>query len=92
MNASKGAVQVFGYLVSLVTVFAVLNWVAILVSHISFRRALKVQRIPLTDLPYVAPFQPYGTYYALFVSLAVVIFSGTSLLRSFATVWLYEHY
>ncbi|KAJ3950765.1 hypothetical protein N0V92_012848 [Colletotrichum tropicale] len=47
MNASKSASTVFGYLVSLVTVFAVLNWVAILVTHIRFRRALEAQGIAL---------------------------------------------
>ena len=76
MNARKSSSQVFGYLVSLVTVFAVLNWVAILVSHIRFRQALKAQGIPLSDLPYVAVLQPYGSYFALFISMLIVVFSG----------------
>ncbi|EEU35075.1 uncharacterized protein NECHADRAFT_44875 [Fusarium vanettenii 77-13-4] len=76
MNASKSSSQVFGYLVSLVTVFAALNWVAILVSHIRFRRALKAQGIALSELPYVGSFQPYGSYFALFTSSLVIIFNG----------------
>ncbi|KAL6353954.1 hypothetical protein LRP88_12949 [Fusarium phalaenopsidis] len=76
MNASKSSSQVFGYLVSLVTVFAALNWVAILVSHIRFRRALKAQGVALSDLPYVGYFQPYGSYFALFTSSLVIIFNG----------------
>ncbi|KAF7547907.1 hypothetical protein G7Z17_g7400 [Cylindrodendrum hubeiense] len=76
MNAAKSSSTVFGYLVSLVTVFAVLNWVALLVSHISFRRALKAQNISLNDLPYVGMFQPWGSYYALFMSLLVIVFNG----------------
>ena len=76
MNASKSASTVFQYFVSLVTIFAVLNWIAILVSHISFRKALKVQGIELAQLPYVGPLQPYGSYFALFVSILVVIFNG----------------
>ncbi|CAG9946976.1 unnamed protein product [Clonostachys rosea f. rosea IK726] len=76
MNASKSSSQVFGYLVSLVTVFAVLNWVAILVTHIAFRRALKAQGIMITDLPYVGVFQPYGSYFALAISCLVIIFNG----------------
>jgi amino acid transporter len=76
MNASKSSSTVFGYLVSLVTVFAVLNWVAILVSHIRFRKALKAQGIVTTDLPYVGILQPYGSYFALFISLLVIVFNG----------------
>jgi amino acid permease len=76
MNASKSSSTVFGYLVSLVTVFAVLNWVAILVSHIRFRQALKAQGIVTTDLPYVGVFQPYGSYFALIIFLLVIVFNG----------------
>jgi yeast amino acid transporter len=76
MNASKSASAVFQYFVSLVTIFAVLNWIAILVSHISFRKALKAQGIELAQLPYVGPLQPYGSYFALFISILVVIFNG----------------
>lgn len=76
MNASKSSSQVFSYLVSLVTVFAVLNWVSILVSYISFRRALAAQGIALEDLPYVGLLQPWGSYYALFISSVVILFNG----------------
>lgn len=49
---------------------------AILVSHISFRRALKAQGIAAKDLPYTAFGQPWGSYYALTISLLVIVFSG----------------
>lgn len=76
MNASKSSSTVFGYLVSLVTVFAVLNWVAILITHIRFRQALKAQRIAASDLPYVGALQPYGSYFALLILLLVIVFNG----------------
>ncbi|KAF5981963.1 dicarboxylic amino acid permease [Fusarium bulbicola] len=76
MNASKSSSTVFGYFVSLVTVFAVLNWVAILISHIRFRQALKAQGIVAADLPYVGFLQPYGSYFSLFISLLVIVFNG----------------
>jgi amino acid transporter len=76
MNASKSSSTVFGYFVSLVTVFAVLNWVAILISHIRFRQALKSQGIVAADLPYVGFLQPYGSYFSLFISLLVIVFNG----------------
>ncbi|KAL5588162.1 hypothetical protein FOVSG1_013298 [Fusarium oxysporum f. sp. vasinfectum] len=76
LNISKSAGTIFQYFVSLVTIFAVLNWMAILVSHISFRRALKAQGISLEDLPYAAFGQPWGSYYALFMSCMILLFSG----------------
>ncbi|EXA33305.1 hypothetical protein FOVG_15382 [Fusarium oxysporum f. sp. pisi HDV247] len=76
MNASKSSSTVFGYFVSLVTVFAVLNWVAILISHIRFRQALKSQGIVAADMPYVGFLQPYGSYFSLFISLLVIVFNG----------------
>ncbi|UKZ69363.1 uncharacterized protein TrAtP1_010371 [Trichoderma atroviride] len=76
LNVTKSAATVFQYLVSPVTIFAVLNWMAILISHISFRRALKAQGIVAKDLPYTAFGQPWGSYYALTISLLVNVFSG----------------
>ncbi|EYB23453.1 hypothetical protein FG05_11458 [Fusarium graminearum] len=76
LNASKSSSAVFGYFVSLVTVFAVLNWVAVLITHIRFRHALKAQGIAVTELPYVGFLQPFGSYFSLTVSLLVIIFNG----------------
>ncbi|KAJ4187018.1 hypothetical protein NW759_016910 [Fusarium solani] len=76
LNVSKSAGTVFQYFVSLVTIFAVLNWMAILVSHISLRRGLKAQGISIKDLPYAGFGQPWGSYYALFMSCLILLFSG----------------
>ncbi|KAK7713541.1 hypothetical protein SLS63_012063 [Diaporthe eres] len=43
MNAAKNSSQVFGYLVSLFTVFGTLNWVSVLLSYINFTRGMKAQ-------------------------------------------------
>jgi yeast amino acid transporter len=76
MNATKSAATVFEYFVSLVTVFAVLNWLAILLSYLAFRRALKAQGVSLNRLPYIGFLQPYGAYYSLFMTCVVILFNG----------------
>ncbi len=86
MNATTSSGKGFQYLVSLVTIFAVLNWTCILSSHIAFRRALKAQNVALSELPYVANFQPYGSYFSLFMSILVVAFSGKMHLVQFPRV------
>lgn len=76
MNAAKNSSQVFGYLVSLVTVFGTLNWVSVLLSHINFTRGMKAQGIPRSLMPYRGPLQPYGSYFALAITVLVIFFNG----------------
>lgn len=76
MNIAKSSSTVFGYFVSLVTVFGTLNWVSLLVSYIAMRRGIAKQGIPLSDLPYRGPLQPYGAYFALFMTFLIIVFNG----------------
>ncbi|KAF6784610.1 dicarboxylic amino acid permease [Colletotrichum sojae] len=52
MNAAKSSSQVFGYLVSLVTLFGRLNWASVLLSCIQVTRGMKAQGIPRSMMPY----------------------------------------
>lgn len=76
MNVSKSASSVFGYLVSLVTVFGALNWISVLTSYLGFRRGMKAQGIDRDQLPYRGPLQPYGAWYALGLTILIIIFNG----------------
>ncbi|KAL2022648.1 hypothetical protein VTK56DRAFT_4992 [Thermocarpiscus australiensis] len=76
MNATKSAATVFGYFVSLVTVFGALNWVAVLVSYIAMTRAMKVQGVKREVMPYRNVLLPWGAYVALFITVIVIIFNG----------------
>lgn len=76
MNAAESSSQVFAYLVSLVTVFGTLNWISVLLSYIRFTRGMKSQGLPRSLMPYRGPLQPYGSYFALVVTMLVVFFNG----------------
>jgi amino acid transporter len=76
MNATKSSSTVFGYFVSLVTVFGALNWVAVLVSYIAMIRAMKVQGVDRSVMPYRNILLPWGAYLALVITAIVIIFSG----------------
>ncbi|RAL15155.1 dicarboxylic amino acid permease agtA [Aspergillus homomorphus CBS 101889] len=65
MNVSSDSKVVFGYFVDLVTIFGLLTWVSLLITHIYFVRARRAQNVPLTDLAYRAPFGVWGSYAAL---------------------------
>lgn len=78
MNAKKSAATVFGYITSTVSVFGILNWVYILLAYINYNRAIKQQKIPLSEIPFRMPFQPYAAYIALFFIAIITVFNGYS--------------
>ncbi|RAL02324.1 dicarboxylic amino acid permease agtA [Aspergillus ibericus CBS 121593] len=65
MNVSSDSKTVFHYFVDLVTIFGLLTWISLLVTHIYFVRARQAQNVPLADLTYRAPLGTAGSYAAL---------------------------
>ncbi len=47
-------------------------------THIRFMKALKAQGMSRDDLPYKAPFQPWGSWFAIVATGIITIFKGTS--------------
>ncbi|KAF7338336.1 AA-permease domain-containing protein [Mycena venus] len=62
--------------VNLVSTFGAITWMCIAYSHISFMRALKAQGKSRDSLPYKAPFQPFGSWFALISTSIIVFFKG----------------
>lgn len=73
MNVSNDSKTVFGYFVNLVTIFGLLTWISILVTHIYFDRARKAQGVTNDQMPYRAPFGVMGTYFALFWCILIAL-------------------
>jgi amino acid transporter len=73
MNVSDDSKVVFGYFVNLVTMFGLLAWISILVTHIYFVRARRAQGITDAAMPYTAPFGIWGSYIALFFCVLIAI-------------------
>ncbi|KAF2714424.1 dicarboxylic amino acid permease [Pleomassaria siparia CBS 279.74] len=71
MNVGSDSKVVFGYFVNLVSMFGLLTWVSILVTHIYFVKARRVQGITDDQMPYVAPFGLIGSYIALFFCILI---------------------
>ncbi|EIN07423.1 dicarboxylic amino acid permease [Punctularia strigosozonata HHB-11173 SS5] len=76
LNVTKSSAQVFTYFVNLVSTFGAITWMCIVYTHISFMRALKAQGIDRNTLPYKAPFQPYGSWFALISTAIITLFKG----------------
>lgn len=76
MTLSQSASVVFGWLLSLVAVATLVNWIIITVTFLRFFYAMKKQNIDRHDrLPWASPFQPYLSWYALVLEL-VILFTG----------------
>ncbi|PSR84154.1 amino acid permease/ SLC12A domain-containing protein [Coniella lustricola] len=82
-NSSAGTA--FGYFADLTSICGIISWTCILVISIRWHYGLKARGIDRkSTLPYVAPLQPYLSYYGLFVCFIVLVFGGfTAFLGSF---------
>ncbi|OTB06753.1 hypothetical protein M426DRAFT_318468 [Hypoxylon sp. CI-4A] len=65
LNVSDDSKAVFNYFVNLTTIFGILTWISILVTHIYFVRARRAQGLANEIMPYTAPLGAYGSYGAL---------------------------
>ena len=73
LSVSTGSKVVFGYFVNLVSIFGLLTWISILVSHIYFIKARRAQGIADRDMPYKSPFGLWGSYIALFFCCLIAV-------------------
>ncbi|PSN59970.1 hypothetical protein BS50DRAFT_604880 [Corynespora cassiicola Philippines] len=73
LNVADDSKTVFGYLVNLVTIFGLLTWISLLVTHIYFVKARRAQGITDDQMPYVAPFGLIGSYIGLFFCCLIAI-------------------
>ncbi|KAI1771335.1 amino acid permease/ SLC12A domain-containing protein [Hypoxylon cercidicola] len=65
LNVSNDSKAVFSYFVNLTTIFGLMTWISILVTHIYFIKARRAQGLSNDAMPFVAPLGIYGSYGAL---------------------------
>jgi amino acid transporter len=76
VSIKGGIFETFNKFVTLVTIFGILTWISILISHIHFVRARKEQNVPDTALAYVSPFGALGSMIALVFACVITFFNG----------------
>ncbi|KAF8522315.1 putative DIP5-glutamate and aspartate permease [Hysterangium stoloniferum] len=85
INLKTSGSKVFGWFTNLVSTFGAITWMCILYSHIRFMKALKLAGISRDSLPYKAPFQPYGAWFALINTGIITLFKGFDSFMPFVT-------
>ncbi|KAK6193932.1 hypothetical protein LQW54_011966 [Pestalotiopsis sp. IQ-011] len=75
LNVSNSGAVVFNWFSNISTISGFIAWIVCLVTYLRFRAAMKHRGL-LDTLPFRTRFQPYGTYYALFVISLLTITNG----------------
>ncbi|KAK0503212.1 dicarbixylic amino acid permease [Armillaria luteobubalina] len=85
LNVSSSSAKVFTWFVNLVSTFGAITWICICIAHLAFMKALKAQGMSRDKLPYKAPFQPFGSWFALVATCIITIFKGYDTFMPFKT-------
>jgi len=85
LNVSKSSAKVFTYFVNLVSTFGAITWMCICYTHIRWMKVLKAKGISRDTLPYKAPLQPFGSWFALIATGIVTFFKGYDTFMPFTT-------
>ncbi|KAF7329541.1 AA-permease domain-containing protein [Mycena kentingensis (nom. inval.)] len=72
----QGANDAFNWLANITTLGSMLTWCGVALTHIRWARAMRVQGIPRTSLPWTSWTQPAGAWVVLSSFLVIIFFSG----------------
>jgi amino acid transporter len=75
LNVSNTGATVFNWFVNISTISGFIAWIVIMITYLRFRKAFVYNGL-LHTLPYKTPFQPYATYFVLFIVSILTITNG----------------
>ncbi|KPM38183.1 Arginine permease [Neonectria ditissima] len=76
LNISSSGTLVFDWLLNISATASFVTWALISVCHLRFQKILKVNGIDRKELPFIAPLQPYLSYYGLFFNALITLTNG----------------
>lgn len=75
LNVSTNSAKVFDWFWAICTISGFIAWIVIMITYIRFHAALKFRGL-LHTLPFKTRFQPYGSYFTLFILVLLTLTSG----------------
>ncbi|KAK7223173.1 hypothetical protein V2G26_011176 [Clonostachys chloroleuca] len=75
LNVSPDGAKVFNWFMNISTISGYIAWIVVLITYIRFRKAMELNNL-LSSLPYKTRFQPYFTYFTLFVISLLTLTNG----------------
>ena len=85
LNLSKDGETVFNWLLNITAVAGFITWSLINICHLRFMKVLAANGKPRSELPYIAPFQPYLSWFGLFFNVLILITSGFTVFMDWNT-------
>lgn len=76
MNESASGGTVFDWFLNIAAVAGFIAWTCIGLAHVAFMRHLAAQGTPRSSLPYVAPLQPWLSYYGIGFNVLIILTQG----------------
>lgn len=76
LNLSSGGSVVFNWFLNITAIAGLISWSLICICHLRFMKALSLNGIQRSELPYAAPLQPYLSWMGLFFTVLITITSG----------------
>ncbi|TWU75738.1 hypothetical protein ED733_000810 [Metarhizium rileyi] len=92
LNLSESGETVFTWLLNITAVAGFIMWALINLCHLRFMKVLKSRGQPRSSLPYVAPFQPYLSWFGLFFNLLILFTSGFTVFIKWNTSEFFVNY
>lgn len=93
LNLSAGGTEAFNWFLDITAVAGLICWASINLCHIRFQTALKLQGVDRASLPYVAPWQPWLSWYGMSMLCLIVITQGfTAFVPAWDTVGFFTAY
>jgi amino acid transporter len=77
LNCGSSGAVVFNWFVNLTNTSAFISWTCCCIIYLRFRKALKAQGVPDSELPYHNKFmQPWGAWFAMFTFILLALING----------------
>ena len=93
LNLSSGGGEVFDWLLNITSIAGFINWTSTVFCHTRFQRALAHRGLSRrSTLPYVAPFQPYLSWYGCFFCILIMLTNGFTVFIDWKTVDFFTAY
>lgn len=92
LNLSQNGKTVFTWLLNITAVAGFIVWALINLCHLRFMKVLAHRGQPRSSLPYVAPFQPYLSWFGLIFNILILFTSGFTVFISWSTSDFFVNY
>lgn len=76
LNVGAASGQVFNWFINITNTANFLSWICCAIIFLRWRKAIKVQSFPVSNLPYTSKLQPYGSWVVIVAFTLAMLLNG----------------